>query len=119
MLTAIEATAFSERDRQKSERTLQHLVQGRAVRKITTHALPPLADMPTLAMGALPTIPARPRRLTASMRLAALTAVGPVALRAARLLGRPSGAPGPALGAPVDLPSRRSASWPPARPPIP
>src|SRR5438876_1219842 len=53
MLTAIEATAFSERDRQKSERTLQHLVQGRAVRKITTHALPPLADMPTLAMGAL------------------------------------------------------------------
>ena len=116
MLTAIEATAFSERDRRKSERTLQYLVQGRAVKKITTHALPPLADMPTLAMGALPTIPARPRRLTASMRLAALTAVGLVAVGTAWLLGRPSGAPGPAVGAPVDSPSGRSV--PPPRPVI-
>src|SRR5207244_12935665 len=90
--------------------------QGRAVRKITTHALPPLADMPTLAMGALPTIPARPRRLTASMRLAALTAVGLVAVGTAWLLGRPSGAPGPAVGAPVDSPSGRSV--PPPRPVI-
>jgi len=118
MLTAIEATAFSERDRQKSARTLQHLVQGRAVKKITTHALPPLADMPTLAMGALPTIPARPRRLTGSMRLAALTAVGLVAVGAAWLLGRPSRAPAPAVGAPVDSPSGRSASVPPPRPVI-
>jgi len=116
MLTAIEATAFSERDRQKSERTLQHLVQGRAVKKITTHALPPLADMPTLAMGALPTIPAPPRRLTASMRLAALTVVGLVAVGAAWLLGRPSGAPTPAVGASVDSPSGRSPSVPPPRP---
>ena len=116
MLTAIEATAFSERDRQKSERTLQHLVQGRAVRKITTHALPPLADMPTLAMGALPAIPARPRRLTASVRLAALTAVGLVAVGAAWLLGRPSRAPAPTVGVPVDSPSGRSASVPPPRP---
>src|SRR5438034_10267098 len=63
MLTAIEATAFSERDRQKSERTQQHLVQGRAVRKITTHALPPLADMPTLAMGPCRRTPPGPRPL--------------------------------------------------------
>src|SRR5436305_587969 len=101
MLTAIEATPFSERHRQKSARTLQHLVQGRAVKKITTHALPPLAHMPTPAIGALPTIPARPRRLTGSMRLAALTAVGLVAVGAAWLLGRPSRAPAPAGGAPV------------------
>src|SRR5207244_4470117 len=53
MLTAIEATAFSERDRQKSERTLQHLVQGRAVRKITTHALPP--PRPVIRRAAPPT----------------------------------------------------------------
>ena len=118
MLTAIEATAFSERDRRKSERTLQYLVQGRAVKKITTHALPPLADMPTLAMGALPAIPARPRRLTGSMRLAGLTAVGLVAVGAAWLLGRPSGAPAPAVGGPVDSPSGRSASVPPPRPVI-
>src|SRR5207244_3734620 len=78
--------------------------------------LPPLADMPTPAMGALPTIPARPRRLTASMRLAALTAVGLVAVGTAWLLGRPSGAPGPAVGAPVDSPSGRSV--PPPRPVI-
>src|SRR5438876_5516388 len=69
MLAAIEATPFSERDRQKSERTLQDLVQGRAVRKITTRGLPPLAEMPTLATQALPAIPTRSRRLTASMRL--------------------------------------------------
>src|SRR5207247_11274727 len=62
MLTAIEAAAFSERDRQKSERTLQHLVQGRAVRKITTRGLPPLAEMPTLATQALPAIPTRSTR---------------------------------------------------------
>src|SRR5207247_112087 len=49
MLTAIEATAFSERDRQKSERALHNLVQGRAVKKITTRGLPPLAEMPTRA----------------------------------------------------------------------
>src|SRR6266478_5672922 len=95
MLTAIEETAVSERDRQKSERTLQHLVQGRAVKRITTRALPPLADMPTLAMAALPAIPARRWRLTSSLRLAVLTAVGLVAVGAAWLLGRPSRAPAP------------------------
>jgi len=118
MLTAIEATAFSERDRQKSERTLQYLVQGRAVKKITTHALPPLAEMPTLAMAALPAIPARRWRLTSSMRLAVLTAVGLVAVGAAWLLGRPSGAPALAVGTPVDSPSGRSASVLPPRPVI-
>ena len=118
MLTAIEATAFSERDRQKSERTLQHLVQGRAVKRITTHALPPLAEMPTLAMAALPAIPARRWRLTSSRRVAVLTAVGLVAVGAAWLLGRPSGAPAPAVGAPVDSPSGRSASVPPPPPVI-
>jgi len=60
MLTAIEDTPFSERDRQKSERTLQHLVQGRAVKKIATRGLPPLAEMPTLAMAGLPAIPPGP-----------------------------------------------------------
>src|SRR5207247_9709557 len=90
MLTAIEATAFSERDRQKSERALHNLVQGRAVKKITTRGLPPLAEMPTLAMQALPAIPTRPRRLTSTVRVAGLTAVGLVAVGAAWLLGRPS-----------------------------
>src|SRR3989442_1485136 len=100
MLTAIEATAFSERDRQKSERTLQYLVQGRAVKKITTHALPPLAEMPTLAMAALPAIPARRWRPTSSMRLAALTAVGLVTRRTAWLLRRSSRGPLPPLRPP-------------------
>src|SRR3989442_8555981 len=119
MLTAIEATAFSERDRQKSERALQHLVQGRPVKKITTHALPPLADMPTLAMGALPTIPARPRRLTGSMRLAALTAVGPVAVGPTGLLRRPPGAPPPARAARSGSPPPPAATPPPAAAPPP
>src|SRR5213596_4355268 len=86
MLTAIEAAAFSERDRQKSERALHNLVQGRAVRKITTHALPPLAEMPTLATQALPAIPTRFRRLPSTVRLAGLTAVGLVAVGAVWLL---------------------------------
>src|SRR6266571_5312380 len=121
MLTAIEATAFSERDRQKSERTLQHLVQGRAVKRITTHALPPLAEMPTLAMAALPAIPARRWRPTSSMRLAVLTAVGLVAVGAAWLLGRPSGAPAPARGASSDsagpdAAARRPTAVPPVAP---
>src|SRR3989449_264905 len=113
MLTAIEATAFSERDRQKSERALQHLVQGRAVPKIATRGLPPLADMPTLAMQGHAAAPSPPRRLTASMRLAALTAVGLVAVRTAGLLGRPSGGPGPPARAPVHSPSGRSVPPPP------
>ncbi len=118
MLTAIEATPFSERDRQKSERTLQYLVQGRAVRKKATRALPPLADMPTLAMAGLPAMPTRPqsRRLHASVRLAGLTAVGLVAVGAAWLLGRPSRAPAPAIGAPFDSASGRAASAAPSRP---
>jgi len=119
MLTAIEATAFSERDRQKSERTLQHLVQGRAVKRITTHALPPLAEMPTLAMAALPAIPARRWRPTSSMRLAVLTAVGLVAVGAAWLLGRPSGAPALARGASSDSAGPAAATRPPtAVPPV-
>ncbi len=119
MLTAIEATPFSERDRQKSERTLQHLVQGRAVKKIATRGLPPLADMPTLAMEGLPVIPTRPRRLTATVRLAGLTAAGMVALGGVWLLARPSRAPAPAVVAPFDSAAGRSASAPPARPAVP
>jgi serine/threonine-protein kinase len=119
MLTAIEATPFSERDRQKSERTLQHLVQGRAVKKIATRGLPPLADMPTLAMGAVVAPPAPPpgrRPLSPTVRVAGLTAAGVLALGAVWLLGRPSGAPAPAVGAPFDSGSGRSASVPPSRP---
>jgi len=118
MLTAIEATPFSERDRQKSERTLQHLVQGRAVKKITTHALPPLAEMPTLAMQALPALPTRRWRLTSSVRLAVLTAVGLVAVGAAWLLGRPSRVPAPAVGVAFDSTSRGPAPAPPSRPAV-
>src|SRR5256886_1101782 len=116
MLTAIEAAAFSERDRQKSERTLQHLVQGRAVRKITTRGLPPLAEMPTLATQALPAIPTRSRRLTSTVRLAGLTADGLVAVGAGWLLGRPSRAPGPGRGAPFVSTSRRPGAAPPSPP---
>jgi len=120
MLTAIEETAFSERDRQKSERTLQHLVQGRAVKRITTRALPPLADMPTLAMAALPAIPTRPRRLASTVRLAVLTAVGLVAGGAVWLLGRPSGVPAPARGASSDSAggTRAAAPRPPTAVPL-
>src|SRR5439155_214313 len=75
MLTAIEATPFSERDRLESERILQHLVQGRTVAKIAMRALPPLADMPTLAMGGQAVIPRPPRRLLSTVRWAGLTAL--------------------------------------------
>jgi len=113
MLTAIEATAFSERDRQKSERTLQHLVQGRAVKKIATRGLPPLAEMPTLAMQAAPTIP-RPqgRRRLSTVQLAGLTAAGLVALGGVWLLARPARVPAPAVSAPPDSVSRSPASAP-------
>ncbi len=116
MLMAIEGTAFSERDRQKSERTLQYLVQGRAVRRIATRGLPPLAEMPTLALQGLPAIPTRSRRLSRSVRLAGLMAVGLVAVGAVWVLGRPSRAPAPAVGAPFDSASGRAASAPPSRP---
>ncbi len=116
MLMAIEGTAFSERDRQKSERTLQYLVQGRAVRRIATRGLPPLAEMPTLALQGLPAIPTRSRRLPSSVRLAGLTAVGLVAVGVVWVLGRPSRAPAPAVGAPFDSASGRAASAPPSRP---
>jgi len=118
MLTAIEDTPFSERDRQKSERTLQHLVQGRAVKKIATRGLPPLAEMPTLAMAGLPAIPTRPRsrRLPATLRIAGLAAVGLGALGAVWVIGRPSRAPAPAVGAPIESASGRPASVPPSRP---
>jgi len=116
MLMAIEGTAFSERDRQKSERTLQYLVQGRAVRRIATRGLPPLAEMPTLALQGLPAIPTRSRRLSRRVRLAGLMAVGLVAVGAVWVLGRPSRAPAPAVGAPFDSASGRAAAAPPSRP---
>src|SRR5207247_1001063 len=97
----------------KSERALHNLVQGRAVKKITTRGLPPLAEMPTLAMQALPAIPTRPRRLTSTVRVAGLTAVGLVAVGAAWLLGRPSGAPAPARGASSDSAGPAAAARPP------
>lgn len=118
MLAAIEATAFSERDRQKSERTLQHLVRGRAVKKIATRSLPPLADMPTLAMEGVPAMPGpRPRRrLPSTAQLAGLTAGGLLALGAVWVLDRPSAMPAPAVGAPSDSVARSPVSAPPPRP---
>ena len=107
MLTAIEVAAFSEHDRQESERILQDLVGGRAVRKIATRALPPLADMPTLAMEARPAAPTWSRRLPAPVRWAGIAAVGLVTLGAVWLLGRPSRLPAPAVSASLDSASRR------------
>ena len=119
MLTAIEATAFSERDRQESERILQHLVQGRAVPKIATRGLPPLADMPTLAMQGHAAAPSPPRRLTSTVRVAGIAAAGLVALGAVWLFGRPSPVTTAAGGARSDSASGRSASVPPSRPAVP
>src|SRR5207237_286526 len=114
MLTAIEATPFSERDRLDSERILQHLVQGRDVPKIATRALPPLADMPTLAMDARPpgSPPTRPRPRISAGRLAGLAGGGLVALGPIWLLGRPSPVPAPAGRA-----SLPPAAGPPGGPP--
>src|SRR2546421_8936624 len=74
--------------------------------------------MPTLAMAAFPAMPPRPgsRRLPSSVRLAGLAGVGLVAVGAAWLLGRPSRAPAPAIGAPFDSASGRAASAAPSRP---
>ena len=114
MLTAIEATPFSERDRLDSERILQHLVQGRDVPKIATRALPP-ADMPTLAMDARPPgpPPTRPRPRISAGRLAGLAGGGLVALGTIWLLGRPSRVPAPAVSASLDSAAGRPASAPP------
>src|SRR5205807_4019085 len=113
MLTAIEATPFNERDRLESERILQHLVQGRAVPKIAMRALPPLADMPTLAMGGQAVIARPPRRLPSTVRWAGLTAAGLAAVGTIWLLGRPSRLPAPAVSASLDSAVRRQAPPPP------
>ena len=126
MLMAIEATPFSERNRLKGERTLRHLVQDRAVKHIAARALPPLADMPTLALQGLPAIATRSRlrarRLPSSVRIAGLAAAGLVALGAVWVIGRPSHVPAPApapasaVGASFDSAARRPAATPPSRP---
>src|SRR5438067_11529913 len=118
MLAAIEATPFSEPDRLESERVLQHLVQGRPIAKIATRALPPLADMPTLAIGGQAAIARPPRRLPSTVRWARLTAAGLVAVGAVWLLGRPSRLPAPAASASLDSASRRPASVPSSRPAV-
>jgi len=120
MLTAIEATPFSERDRLDSERILQHLVQGRDVPKIATRALPPLADMPTLAMDARPPgpPPTRPRPRISAGRLAGLAGGGLVALGTIWLLGRPSRVPAPAVTASLDSAAGRPAPAAPSRPAV-
>ena len=120
MLTAIEATPFSERDRLDSERILQHLVQGRDVPKIATRALPPLADMPTLAMDARPpgSPPTRPRPRISAGRLAGLAGGGLVALGTIWLLGRPSRVPAPAVTASLDSAAGRPAPAAPSRPAV-
>ena len=118
MLTAIEATPFSERDRLESERILQHLVQGRTVAKIAMRALPPLAEMPTLAMEARAPGPTRPRPRFSAGRLAGLAGGGLVALGTIWLLGRPSRLPAPAASASLDSAVRRPAAVPSSRPAV-
>jgi hypothetical protein len=119
MLTAIEATPFSERDRLESERILQHLVQGRTVPKIAMRALPPLADMPTLGMGSQAVIARPPRRLPSTVRWAGLAGGGLVALGTIWLLARPSRLPAPAVSASLDSAAGRPASpQPPSRPAV-
>ena len=118
MLTAIEATPFSERDRLESERILQHLVQGRTVAKIAMRALPPLAEMPTLAMEARAPGPTRPRPRFSAGRLAGLAGGGLVALGTIWLLGRPSRPPASAVSASLDSAVRRPAPAPPSRPSV-
>jgi predicted Ser/Thr protein kinase len=117
MLTAIEATALSESDRQKSERMLQDLVQGRAVQTIATRALPPLADMPTLAMAGPAAAAPPPRRRPAPLRFAGLTAAGVVAFGAVWLLGRPFRGNTTAAGARPDPAADRPAAVQPSRQP--
>src|SRR2546423_2400524 len=95
MLTAIEATPFNERDRLESERILQHLVQGRTVPKIAMRALPPLADMPTLAMEARAPGPTQPRPRFSAGRLAGLARGGLRAPRTPLPLRRPPRPPTP------------------------
>jgi len=115
MLAAIEAIPFGERDRTESEWTLQQLVRGGAIARISTRALPALADAPTLAMRGLGAGTAGwwPRRST--VRFAGLTAAGLVALTAVWLVVRPSGVPGPARGASSDSAGGTRAAAP--RPP--
>ena len=115
MLAAIEATPFSEPDRLESERILQHLVQGRPIAKIATRTLPPLADMPTLAMGGHAAVARPPRRRPSTVRWAGLTAAGLVAVGAVWLLARPSRSPAPGASASLDSASRRPASVPLSR----
>ncbi|HEY6159045.1 MAG TPA: serine/threonine-protein kinase [Gemmatimonadales bacterium] len=116
MLSAIEAATFSEQDRLDSERVLQHLVQGRAVGKIATRALPPLADMPTLSMAGPAALPTRPSRLASTIRFAGFVAVGLATIGAAWLLRRAPRSPTPAVSASPDSTSRGPVAAPPPRP---
>src|SRR5256884_6813467 len=120
MRSSIGATPFGERDRLDGERILQHLVQGRDVPKIATRALPPLADMPTLAMEARPPgpTPPPPRPRISAGRLAGLAGGGLVALGTIWLLGRPSRLPAPAVSASLDSAAGRPAPAAPSRPAV-
>ena len=93
MLVALEAIPFGEADRRSSQRTLRELARGRETPRITTGVLPPLPDMPTLAV---PLGPPRARRFQRALGYAA--ALGLVAL-AGWLGGRTANARTGALAA--------------------
>jgi serine/threonine-protein kinase len=68
MLAALEAMPFSEADRLASQGVLRELARGRQTPRITTGVLPPLPDMPTLAV---PPAPRRSRRVRRAVGYAA------------------------------------------------
>ena len=75
MLVALEAIPFSDADRRTSQRVLRDLARGESAPRITTGVLPPLPDMPTLAVP-----PSRPRARRLSPVIGYAAALALVAL---------------------------------------
>lgn len=72
MLAALEAIPASAADRRTSQRVLRDLARGQGAPRITTGVLPPLPDMPTLAV---PPRPPSARRLPHALGYAAALAL--------------------------------------------